>query len=104
MTALHTSAESLRSIGMRDMAAKQKEVFDIVLILQKRGQADVSGQEIEQFAWDTYGKRLRAVSSRVCELLAAKRLVRSEVSRPCTVSTASVHGIFVPAAQSRMFL
>jgi hypothetical protein len=103
MTTLHTSAESLRAISNKGMAAKQKEVFDIVLILQKRGQADVSGKEIAKFAWDEYGRHLDQVSARVCELLAAKRLIRSEVSRLCTVSKKSVHPLFVPATQDRMF-
>ena len=104
MTTLHTSAESLRSISMRGMAAKQKEVFDIVLIYQKRGHADMSLKEIQKAFEDEFGKRIDQVSSRVCELITAKRLIRTQEARACSVTGRMVRPVLVPAMQSRMFL
>jgi len=44
---LDTSIASLKRIGLREMAAKQKEIFDVVLACQRAGQPNMSLTEIK---------------------------------------------------------
>ncbi len=105
MSTLDTSAESFRALGLRAMAAKQLEIYNIVKGCQIGGQADMSLTEIRDTFERLHGVRidLNRVSSRVSELVAARRLVRTEEPRACTVSGRMVHPVLVPATQARFF-
>lgn len=104
MTTLDTSAQSYRAIKPREMANKQAEIFDIVRACQREGQPDMSLTEIRDTFERVHNKRidLNRVSSRVSELVAAKRLHRQQDARPCSVSGKQVHAVFVPATQARL--
>ena len=104
MTTLDTSAQSYRAIGLRAMAAKQLEIYNIVKGCQIGGQPDMSLTEIRDTFERLHGVRidLNRVSSRVSELVAAKRLHRQQESRACSVSGRQVHAVLVPATQARL--
>lgn len=104
MSTLDTSAEALRSVGMREMAAKQREIFDVVLGCQRGGQPDMSLTEIRDTFERLHGRRidLNRVSSRVSELVTAGRLVRTADTRPCSITGRPVHPVSVPAQQARL--
>ena len=104
MSTLDTSAEALRSVGMREMAAKQREIFDIVLGCQRNGQPDMSLTEIRDTFERIHGRRidLNRVSSRVSELVTAQRLVRTCDMRACSITGRQVHPVSVPVQQARL--
>lgn len=104
-TALDTSAQALDEFGLKKMARQQAEIFDVVLRAQRNGALDMSLTEIRDAYERLHSKRidLNRVSARVSNLVAAGRLVRRQDTRPCSVSQRSVHPVFVPETQARMF-
>jgi hypothetical protein len=104
MSTLDTSSASLKQMGLREMAAKQKEIFDVVLARQREGQADMSLTEIRDAFESRHGRRidLNRVSSRVSELVDAQRLERTQEPRACSISGRMVHPVYVPAHQARL--
>jgi hypothetical protein len=104
MSTLDTSSASLKRIGLREMAAKQKEIFDVVLACQRAGQPNMSLTEIRDTFESRHGRRidLNRVSSRVSELVDANRLARCTETRACSISGRMVHPVFVPPQQARL--
>ena len=104
MSTLDTSSESWRSVGLREMAAKQREMFDVVRRSRLAGQPDMSLTEIRDTFERLHGRRidLNRVSSRVSELVSAGRLTRTPDTRPCSITGRPVHPVSVPATQARL--
>lgn len=100
-----TSAQAREAVGWKKMAAQQREIFDVVLACQRSGAQDMSLTEIRDTYERVHGRRidLNRVSARVTDLVAARRLVRKEDTRPCSVTQRAVHPVFVPAEQARLF-
>lgn len=104
MSTLDTSATARRAITGREMAQKQREIYDIVVGCQRNGQPDMSLTEIRDTFERLHGRRidLNRVSSRVSELVSAGRLVRATGTRPCSITSRSVEPVSVPPQQGRL--
>ncbi len=104
MSTLDTSATARRAITNREMAHKQREIYEIVLGCQRNGQPDMSLTEIRDTFERIHSRRidLNRVSSRVSELVNAGRLVRATGMRSCSITGRSVEPVSVPPVQARL--
>ncbi|SFB96358.1 hypothetical protein SAMN05216344_106110 [Polaromonas sp. OV174] len=105
MSVLNTSAQALKGLAARDMGRKQREIFDVVLDSQRSGTQDMSLNEIRDIYESRQGRRIELgfVSARVSELVAAKRLVRLDDIRACSVTGSAVRPVCVPSEQAGLF-
>lgn len=99
-----TSRESYSRIAPKTLARRQREVFDIVLGLQRNGAVDVSRREIQASYERVHGKRIdmSSVSSSVHALVSAGRLYSVPKLRECVVTGKTICPVAAPATQERL--
>ena len=99
-----TSAQALADIGMRALTGELQKIHDIVTAAARHGIPDMSGREIQAQYERIHGKRIDSgtVSARVAGLVAAKRLERCRIARPCNVTGKDIHPVRSVAQQQRL--
>ena len=99
-----TSAQALAGIGLINLSGELKKIHDIVIAAARHGIPDMSGREIQAQYERIHGKRIDSgtVSARISGLLAANRLERCRIARPCHVTGKDIHPVRVVAQQQRL--
>ena len=98
-----TSAQSLARIGTQGFTQLLDKIHDICVAAALHGARDLSGKEIQQKYELQYGRiEMSTVSSRVNSLVAAGRLVRSAVHRPCCVTGRNIYPVAPAMTQVRL--
>ena len=96
-----TSATSLHALGLQGQKSQMDLVEAVVRAACKRGAADISMREVQQALTRDHQVNLdlSSISGRVTALVTAKRLVRAEQSRKCTVTGRDIRALSVPMTQ-----
>ena len=99
-----SSAQSLQAVGTQVFMQLQDKIKDICVAAQLHGKTDLSMREIQSQYELQHGKRIEmsTVSSRVNSLVAAGRLVRLGVPRPCAITGRNILPLVAPLTQARL--
>ncbi len=103
---VNTSASSLQALGVHGQKTHMDLVETVVRQACKRGAKDISMREIQQALERDHGVRLdmSSISGRVHGLVTAKRIVRGEEERKCTVTGRDIKPLSAPMVQGSLAL
>jgi hypothetical protein len=98
------SRQALASISLPARKTRADLIDDVVADAMRSGCSDVSMREVQARLMTTYDLRLdlSTISGRVNELVAAGRLIRSQATRPCSVTGQSIHALSKRRSQTSL--
>ncbi len=96
----NSSLEAYDSLKTVPLGNQQRQVLAGVAMLLRTRQ-DVDGWVSRRQIATVTGMETATVSARVYSLIAAGRLIESEVTRPCPITGRNVHMIAIPAPEGR---
>lgn len=99
-----TSAASLQAVGLQGQKTQMDLVESVVRAACLHGAADISMREVQQALTRDHGVSLdlSSISGRVTALVSAKRVVRAEESRKCSVTGRDIKALSMPRVQGRL--
>lgn len=101
---LDTSVQSFHALGLRGQQNHMDRIEAVVRNACRAGQSDISLREIQQALRRDMDIDLdvSSISGRVHGLVAAKRLVRADHARKCTVTGRDIKPVSAPRVQGRL--